>query len=216
MSMNFGREQALLRQRLTEQGDEERARELAAQFGPKIKCLGARDEDMVQAAAELTEQFPEMGRAQMTAFARTLWNSKTHELRRVGAEILALRAELLEPPDLPAIEAMLKESHDDSVTTKLASDVLGRLVCKNKKLWKDLQKLAKSADDKLRRAAVLAAKAPCAADGGVFDRFEKLVTPLLADADELLQGAIDEVLQAASDQDADAVKAFAEAHGRKL
>ncbi|MCK5940862.1 MAG: DNA alkylation repair protein, partial [Planctomycetes bacterium] len=133
--------------------------------------------------------------------------------RAVGVEILARRAELLEPPDLPFVEGLLKEAHDEAVRAHLARDVLGPLVCKNKKLWKDLNKLAKSADERLRLAAVQAAKAPCASDGSVFDRFEKLVTPLLAKADEHVQSAVDEVLRAAAEHDADAVKAFADAHG---
>ncbi|MCK5940827.1 MAG: DNA alkylation repair protein, partial [Planctomycetes bacterium] len=76
--MNFGREQALLRQRLTAQGSEERATQQQAQFGDGMKCLGASDDEVLAAATDLVEQFPEMGRAQMTAFVRTLWSSKTH------------------------------------------------------------------------------------------------------------------------------------------
>ena len=45
MSMNFGREQALLRQRLTEQGTPERVSEQQARFGAEIKCLGASDDE---------------------------------------------------------------------------------------------------------------------------------------------------------------------------
>lgn len=215
MSMNFGREQALLRQRLTEKGSPELAAEQQARFGDKIKCLGAEDAEVLAAATDLVEQFPTMGRAQMTAFVRTLWGSKTHELRGVGAEILARRAELLEPPDLAFVEGLLKDGHDDAMQARLASDVLGALVSKNKKLWKDLQKLAKGANPQLRLAAVQAAKAPCA-NGGVFDRFEKLAAPLLADADEHLLAAIDEALQAAAAHEPEAVQAFASEHGRKL
>ena len=41
MSMNFGREQALLRQRLTKKGTEELIAELTAQHGESMKFLGA-------------------------------------------------------------------------------------------------------------------------------------------------------------------------------
>ena len=111
MSMNFGREQALLRQRLTEKGSPELAAEQQARFGDKMKCLGAADDEVLAAASDLVEQFPTMGRAQMTAFVRTLWGSKTHELRGVGAEILVRRAELLEPPDLAFVEGLLKDNY---------------------------------------------------------------------------------------------------------
>jgi 3-methyladenine DNA glycosylase AlkD len=216
MSMNFGREQALLRQRLTAQGTEELIAARVAQFGDSLKFLGADDQEVVQAATDLAEAYPDMGRAQMTAFVRTLWSSKTHELRCVGIEILAMRASLLEPPDLPFVEGLLKETTIEQVANRIACDVLGPLVCKNKKLWKDLKKLSKSANERLRRAAVRATKAPIAADSSVFSRFEDLVTPLLSQADALLQQAIDEVLIAAAAHDADLVNAFAKEHGREL
>ena len=156
MSMNFGREQALLRQRLTEQGDEERARELAAQFGPKIKCLGAADDEVQAAASDLVEQFPGMGRAQMTAFVRTLWGSKTHELRAAGAAILTTKADLLEPHDLAFVEGLLKDGHDEGLQRGLAEQVLGGMVLRHKKLWKDLQRMAKTKNTALQLAALRA------------------------------------------------------------
>lgn len=216
MSMNFGREQALLRQRLTAKGSEELAAERAAQFGDSLKFLGAENAEVIAAASDLAETYPDMGRAQMTAFVRTLWSSKTYELRCVGIEILAMRASLLEPPDMAFVQGLLKEASIEAVSDRIAHDVLGPLVCKNKKLWKDLNKLAKSANERLRRAAVRASAAPIAADSSVFQRFEEMVTPLLSDTDAMLQKAIDEVLVAAAEQDADAVHAFAKEHGRHL
>lgn len=216
MSMNFGREQALLRQRLTAKGSEELAAEQTAQFGDGVKFLGVAEDEVLAAATDLADTYPDMGRAQMTAFVRTLWGSKTHEMRCVGVEILAQRATLLEPPDMPFVEGLLKEATTEELGARIAADVLGPLVCKNKKLWRNLGKLAKSANEKLMRAAVRATKAPIAADKAVFSRFEELVTPLLAEADAILQEAIDEVLAAAAEQDKEAVQAFADAHGRKL
>lgn len=216
MSMNFGREQALLRQRLTAKGSEELATKQAAQFGDGLKFLGASDEEMTAAATDLTALYPDMGRAQMTAFVRTLWGSKTHELRCVGIEILAMRASLLEPADMPFVEGLLKDTTIDAINERIATDVLGALICKNKKLWKDLNKLAKDADKQLRRAAVRATKEPMTTDNTVFTRFEELVIPLLVDEDPLLQTAIDEVLAAAAETHEDAVTAFAKEHGRTL
>lgn len=216
MSMNFGREQALLRQRLAAAGSPEAAARRQAELGDALQHLGAGDADVAAAANDLAAQYPQMGRAQMTAFVRTLWQSKVHELRAVGVEILALRAALLEPPDVPFLEGLLKDEAAEPVAARLAGDVLGPLVGRNKKLWKDLAKLAKSTNARLRRAAVRAAKAPVAADAAVFARFAELVTPLCAEADALLQRAIDEVLVAAAQHDAESVRAFAAQHGRKL
>lgn len=216
MSMNFGREQALLRQRLTKKGSAERIAEQTAQHGDCMKFLGADKQEVTAAANDLTELYPEMGRAQMTAFVRTLWATKTYELRCVGIEILATRAELLEPQDHPFIESLLQEASIESLSARIAEGVLGPLTYKNKKLWKNLSQLAKSADEQLRRAAVRAARIPVAADAKVFSRFEEMVTPLLNESDALLQDVIDEVLQAATEVNNEAVAAFAQEHDRQL
>jgi len=216
MSMNFGREQALLRQRLMAKSSEKLAAERTAEYGDSVKFLGTEDAEVLAAASDLAAAYPEMGRAQMTAFVRTLWASKTHEMRCVGVEILAQRAELLEPPDMPFVEGLIKDATTDDLGARIAGDVLGTLVRKNKKLWRSLGKLTKSSNEKLTRAAIRATKAPIAADSSVFSRFEDLVTPLLADADEALQQVIDEVLKEASQHDETAARAFAETHGRKL
>ncbi|MEC7725358.1 MAG: hypothetical protein VYD05_07590, partial [Planctomycetota bacterium] len=98
----------------------------------------------------------------------------------------------------------------------LAAEVLGVLVQNNKKLWKELQRLAAADDARLQVAAVRAAKGPCAVDAEVFDRFAKLAAPLLEGGDLALLDAVDEVLAAATAQAADAVQAFAAEHGREL
>jgi len=214
--MNFGREQALLRQRLTAAGNEERIAEQQQRFGEGLKFLGAEDAEVLAAANDLTEQFPQMGRAQMTAFVRTLWQSKTHELRAVGVEILAQRAALLEPPDVPFLEDLLKDDGVPEVADKLATDVLGLLVAGNKKVWRSLKKLANGKDAKLRRAAVLACQAPVCADASLFERFEELVTPLLDKDDAALQETIDAVLRGMADDASEQVQAFASEHARSL
>ena len=48
MSMNFGREQALLRQRLTAKGSEELASARATEFGDSVKFLGVEDPEELE------------------------------------------------------------------------------------------------------------------------------------------------------------------------
>ncbi len=216
MSMNFGREQSLLRQRLAALGTPAGAVELQRELGAGIACLGAPPAAIASAAQDLVAAYPQMGRAQMTAFVRTLWQSKIHELRAVGVHILSARAALVEPADLPFLEQLLGDETAAPLAEPLAAGVLGALVARQKKLWKDLERLAKAGRPTLRRAAVAAALQPIAADATVFARFEKLVEPLLADADPLLQAAIDRVLEAAAASNAEAVRGFVERHGRKV
>src|SRR5688572_16802848 len=120
MSMNFAREQSLLRQRLQAKASPDFAQARQQEHGGTTTFLGADDATVAQAATELAATHPQMGRAQMTAFVRTLWNSKIHELRSVGVQLLAARASLLEPADLPFLEGLLQDAAVDAVAEQLA------------------------------------------------------------------------------------------------
>ena len=216
MSMNFSREQSLLRQRLQAAGSPTLAATRQREVGGTTTFLGA-DVDAIRAAAgDLAAAYPQMGRAQMTAFVRTLWQSRIHELRAVGVELLAARAALLEAADFDFLELLLKESETDSLAGRLAGDVVGPLVAKNKKLWKDLRRFAAASSEALRRAAVRACRRPLLDDSEAFPRFLELSEPLFGVADVALQQAIDELLTAAAAVHNDAVRELAERHGRKI
>lgn len=214
MSMNFAREQSLLRQRLLAKADPAAAAAASAAHGPAQSYLGTPDDEVEAAAAALAAAWPQMGRAQMTAFVRTLWNSKVHELRAVGARLLAVRASLLEPADLPLLESFLRDAAAADVRRLLAEAVLGAMVQKNRKLWRDLKRFA--GDPDLRLAAVHAAARALATDDEAFPRWIELIEPLLTTADEPLLRAVDEALAGAAVRHRDAVQTFAARHGRKV
>ena len=216
MSMNFAREQSLLRQRLQAAGSPELAALRKVEHGDAATFLGADDAAVRAAATDLSTTHPQMGRAQMTAFVRTLWQTRIHEVRAVGIELLAARSALLEPADLAFLESLLEGCGTDDLAARLAGDVIGVLVTKNKKLWKDLRRFASASSAVLRRAAVRACRLPLLADGDGFPRFTELAEPLSTEADPVLQRAIDELLAAAAAVHADAVAAFAAQHGRKV
>lgn len=216
MSMNFAREQSLLRQKLLAKASPDIAAVLQQQHGGTVTFLGADRASVQQAAADLAAAWPAMGRAQMTAFVRTLWSSKIHELRAVGAHLLAARAALLEYADLPLLEGFLLDDAIDAVHELLARDVIGTLASKNKKVWKDLQRFAASTSDRLHRAAVRAAMLPLQLDPDSFPRFVALVTPLLAATDAALQTAIDHALVAGAATHGEAVRAFVQQYGRQV
>ncbi len=216
MSMNFAREQSLLRQRLQAAGSPELAAAKKAELGSSATFLGASQEAVGAAAADLVAAHPQMGRAQMTAFVRTLWQSRIHELRAVGIELLAARAGLLEPADLAFLEGLLKDCDADPLASRLAGEVLGAVVTKNKKLWKDLKRFASASHEVMRRAAIRACRLPLLDDAESFHRFAELAEPLAGEADQALQHAIDELLAAAAAVHLDAVREFAGKHGRKV
>lgn len=216
MSMNFAREQSLLRQRLQAAGSPELAALRQREHGDGSTFLGAPADAVRSAATDLGATHPQMGRAQMTAFVRTLWQTKIHEVRAVGIELLAARAALLEPADLQFLEGLFEGCSTDELAAKLAGDVIGALVTKNKKLWKDLRRFATASSAVLRRASVRACRLPLLADTEGFPRFRELAEPLATEPDPVLQQAIDELLAAAAAVHADAVAEFAARHGRKI
>jgi 3-methyladenine DNA glycosylase AlkD len=214
MSMNFAREQSLLRQRLQAAGSPAAGAARQQELATATTCLGAPADAVEAAAADLVALHPQMGRAQMTAFVRTLWASRIHELRTVGAAVLAARATLLEPADLPFLEQLLRDTDAEPLLERLADQVLGALLARHKKLWKDLKRLLAAASEPQRRALVRACRLPVLADGETFARFAELVEPLLGTADPRLQTAIDEVLAATAVQVDTAAREFAARHGR--
>lgn len=215
MSMNFAREQSLLRQKLQAKASPELAAARQQQL-VGVTFLGAADAEIAAAAAALAATYPQMGRAQMTAFVRTLWSSKIHELRAVGVQLLAARAALLEPADLPLLEAFLHDPADEAVRQQLARDVVGPLVGKHKKLWKDLKRFVGSGHAGLRLAGVNATARALQEDAEAFPRFVDLVTPLLAVADAALQAAIDDLLGLAAELHREAATAFVQQHNRSV
>lgn len=216
MSMNFAREQSLLRQKLQAKASPERAAARSVPFAGAVAFLGADDAEVVAAAEALAAAWPQMGRAQMTAFVRTLWSSKVHELRDIGARLLAMRGALLEPADLPLLEQFLGDAAETAVLDRLAAEALGAMAARHKKVWKDLKRMATGAHPGRRRAAALAAQKPLLADAEAFPRFVELAEALLADADATLHAAVDATLAAAAAVHRDAVAAFAARHGRTI
>ena len=216
MSMNFAREQSLLRQKLQAKASPERAAARSAPFAGAVAFLGADDADVAAAADALAAAWPQMGRAQMTAFVRTLWSSKVHELRDVGARLLAERGALLEPADLPLLEQFLGDAIEDAVLDRLATEALGAVTARHKKVWKDLKRMATGAHGGRRRAAALAAQKPLLADAEAFPRFVEFAEALLADANAALHAAVDATLAIAAAVHRDAVVAFAARHGRTI
>lgn len=216
MSMNFGREQSLLRQRLQAKGNPAAAAEQQQRHGTTQTFLGAPEAEIAAGANDLAATFPAMGRAQMTAFVRTLWKSRIHELRAAGVHLLALRAHLLEPADLPFLEDLLGDDAADAVLGQLARDVLGALVTRHKKLWKDLRRLAGSDKDGLRRSALRASCLPLQGDDDAFARFRELAEPLVAHADPLCQQALDDALRAAAPRHHAAATAFVQQFARSV
>ncbi|MFM1874107.1 MAG: hypothetical protein RL398_3529 [Planctomycetota bacterium] len=216
MSMNFGREQSLLRQRLTAAGSPETAAATQASLGGDITSLGAPKAAIAAAAHDLLAQYPQMGRAQMTAFVRTLWQSKVHELRGVGVEVLAERVALLEAADLPVVEKMVADESAGGLSRELADRVVGPMVARHKRLWKDLERFAATGKARLAHAAVVASRSAVLADGESFGKFAKMAEKLLPNANDTLLADIDATLQAGAEVADAPAREFASKHGRTL
>ncbi|MBK8097601.1 MAG: DNA alkylation repair protein [Planctomycetes bacterium] len=211
--MNFSREVAALRVKLTAMGTPARAEKAKSYLKSELTFLGVDAKGIRQAAKEFCAAFPEVGRAQLTAFVKALWKTGIYEHRAVGVGILELRRTLLEPPDLAILEDLLRHSHTWALVDWLAVHVVGDLVTRNKRLTKDLERWAKDKDFWLRRSALLALLLPLRAGKGDLVLFEKLAVPMFGETEFFIQKAIGWVLREAGKKQPAAVRAFLERHG---
>ena len=211
--MNFSREVAALRVKLTAMGTPARATKAKSYLKSELTFLGVDAKGIRQAAKDFCAAFPEVGRAQLTAFVKALWKTGIYEHRAVGIAILELRRTLLEPADLPILEELLRDSHTWALVDWLAVHVVGDLVTRNKRLTKDLERWAKDKDFWLRRSALLALLLPLRAGKGDLALFERLAVPMFGDTEFFIRKAIGWVLREAGKKQGKAVLAFLDRHG---
>ncbi len=126
---------------------------------------------------------------------RTLWARPVHECRMAAVELLALRAEALEPADIELIERMLRESRTWALVDGLAASIAGPLVERYPALCIDLDRWAVDDDFWIRRSALLALLLALRRGEGDFDRFGRYADMMLEEREFFIRKAIGWVLR---------------------
>ncbi len=137
----------------------------------------------------------ELDRSELLALARALWEEPVHERRMAAVEILAERANLLRPDDLPFVEELLRESRTWALADPLAIQVAGSLVDRWPELGSTLDRWAGDEDFWVRRSAMLALLPGLRAGAGDLDRFLGYANSMLEEREFFIRKAIGWVLR---------------------
>jgi 3-methyladenine DNA glycosylase AlkD len=147
----------------------------------------------------------DLTRDELVAIAKQLWTRDVFDLRWAGAELLVTRVDLLEPRDVPMIEAFLRDSYTWALVDMLAPAVMGPLFVEHPKLGTTLDRWAKDEDFWVRRAAMLSLLVPLREGGGDFARFTRYADAMLEETEFFIRKAIGWILRETSKKTPDRV-----------
>jgi 3-methyladenine DNA glycosylase AlkD len=212
-TLNFSREAAAVRTELAAAGTPARAEKEKRYLKSELTFLGSGLPAVRAAAAAFLERWPAIGRAQLCAFVRSLWQGNLHEMRCFGLALLEKRTALLAAADLPLLEELLRGSRSWVYVDWLANKVVSPLVTSFPKLKKDLRRWAQDNDFWLRRAALLSLL-PAIKQGETasIELFEELAVPMLGEQEFFIQKAIGTVLREGGKKQPDFLAAFTGRH----
>lgn len=134
-----------------------------------------------------------LDRLAVIALADELWATPLFEAKRIAMEILSMRVDVLEPPDLAFVERLLRASDTWALVDHLAINVAGPLV--EREGADALDRWATDEDFWVRRAALLALYVPIREGAGDAERFLRYADAMLDEREFFIRKAIGWVLR---------------------
>jgi 3-methyladenine DNA glycosylase AlkD len=113
-----------------------------------------------------------------------------HETRAAAVMVLAGRAELLLPSDLPLLTRWLREARTWALVDEIAPRVVGPLLARYPEVEATIGLWATDEDFWLRRAALLSYLGPLRRGEDVFERFAQLADGMLEEREFFVRKAI--------------------------
>jgi 3-methyladenine DNA glycosylase AlkD len=188
-------------------GDPERAEGARRYLKHELEHYGT-DLPTLRAALRPVARQPDLDRETLIALVERLWKTPVFERRAAAAELLAERAALLQPADLPLLERLLRESGTWALVDTLAPRVVGPLVAAHPRLERTLDRWVGDADFWIQRSALLAHLVPLRRGEGDFARFAGRADRLLGEPEFFVRKAIGWVLRERSKKRPDEVYAW--------
>jgi len=177
-------------------GTAKRAEGSKAYLKSELDFAGVDVPTLRRAVKELLASRPELDRAQLLALARALWARPVFELRAAAAELLAARAALLTPHDLPFLERLLRAAKTWALIDSLAPQVVGPLhVRAPRAVGPVLDRWARDPDFWVQRSALLVHLEPLRRGEGDWERFGRHADALLESREFFVRKAIGWVLR---------------------
>ena len=192
--------------------DPERAAGTRKYLKSDLDFMGVTVPGIRAVVTEAARSRPGLGREEALAWARALWREPVHERRTAAIEVLRRQVRVLEPADLPQVEAWLREAHGWAYVDPLAGDIAGPVALRHPEAWPLIDKWATDQDFWVRRSALLTLL-PGIRQGGLdCERFERYATPMLAEKEFFIRKAIGWVLRETAKKDPAYVAAWTVSH----
>jgi 3-methyladenine DNA glycosylase AlkD len=195
VSFDPGTVSARLVEALVPLGRPERAAQERRYLKSDLEFLGVTVPDTRRVVAAAVRQYPALDRAQAVAWAHALWQAPVHERRVAAVEVLRLNVQALEPADLPALEALIREARTWALVDPLAGDIVGQVALSHPAAWSTIDTWPQDEDFWIRRSAVLSLLPGIRAGQPDLARFERYGTAMLAEKEFFIRKATGWVLR---------------------
>jgi 3-methyladenine DNA glycosylase AlkD len=177
-----------------------------------LEFLGVGVPAVRTAVISAARGYGQLGRDDVLAWARALWSGPLHERRVAAIEVLRRYAAVLEPADLPQLEAWIRASRSWAYVDPLAADIAGAIARRDGGAWARIDAWAADPDFWIRRSALLTLLPGIRSGQPDRERFERYATPMLPEKEFFIRKAIGWVLRETSKQDPAYVAAWTRAH----
>lgn len=185
--------------RLRALGTAKRAAAAKAYLKSELEFLGVDTPTLRRELKRLLREVPEPEREGLLALVESLWGRGVFELRAAAAELLTMRAALLEAPDLELLERLIREGGTWALVDALAPSVAGPLVEREAERHPEIGAILDrwAADESfwVRRAALLVHLLPLRRGAGDFARFTRYADAMLEERELFVRKAIGWVLR---------------------
>ncbi len=189
-------------------GTPERTEGAKSYLKSDLDFLGVTTPDLRAAVRSWLKAHPDLDRSSLLALAGALWNTRIHELRAFGMELLQARVAFLQSEDVDLLEEILRRSRSWAYVDFIAVQIVGPLVERDRRLNARLDRWVKDPDFWLRRSAVLALLLPLRHGGGDWPRFVRYADRLLEEKEFFIRKALGWVLREVSKKDPQRVREF--------
>lgn len=180
---------------LQSHGTPDRAKNEKAYLKSELDHYGATMPAIRSVVKTICRQHPGFDHDELIAVVVALWAVPVHERRMAAVELLELNAKSLQPPDVPLLERLLRESRTWALVDPLAAAVAGPLVDRFPELGAVLDRWSGDDDFWLRRSALLALLGGLRRGDGDFDRFSRYADAMLDEKEFFVRKAIGWVLR---------------------
>lgn len=190
-------------------GTPARAAGAKAYLKSDLDFLGLTTPDLRKAATAWLRSSDGIDRESLLALVEALWQTRVHELRGFGVELLLHRQQWIEAEDLDLFERMLRASQTWAFVDWIAIQLVGPLIERESRLAERLDRWSRDDDFWMRRSALLALLLPLRSGRGDWARFVRYADSMLSEKEFFIRKAIGWILREVSKKRPERVVDFA-------